>query len=68
METCIGVGLDGSSVMISDNIDAVKETHNTAINEIMTPCYTHKLDLIISPSGKVATIGKHTWLIKENIR
>lgn len=65
LEKCVGIGTDGCTVMISDNMGAVREIQNTAKNAIRTPCYNHKLNLSISQCAKITSIEKTVCLMKE---
>lgn len=64
LESCVGVGTDGCSVMLG-NIGAVKEVQKDAKNALMTPCYFHKLNLSLSVSSKIQIIENASAVMKE---
>lgn len=65
LENCVGLGTDGCSVMTGDNSGAVKKIQTEAVNALMTPCFSHKLNNSISQSSTVPVIKKVVGVITE---
>ncbi|KAJ8879021.1 hypothetical protein PR048_019627 [Dryococelus australis] len=63
-DDCVGFGTDGCSVMISEK-GAVKEIQKEASNAVMTHCYSHKLNNVISQSSKDKIIENTVDVMKE---
>ena len=64
---CIGIGTDGCSVMISEQLGAVREIRNLAKNAFRCPCFNHAINLSISKSSNVSSIRNSIGIIKEII-
>lgn len=64
---CIGIGTDGCSMMISEQIGAVKEIQKVAINAFRCPCFSHALNLTISRASTVRSIRNSIGTVKEVI-
>ncbi|KAJ8870040.1 hypothetical protein PR048_029051 [Dryococelus australis] len=67
LDGCVGIGTDGRSVMISEKGALKKEIQKEASNAVMTPCYSHKLNNVISQSSKVKNIENTVDVMKEVI-
>lgn len=67
LETCVGIGTDTCSVMLSDQKGAVSEIQKILKNAIKCPCYNHSLNLSISKTSNVQSIRNAVGTIKETI-
>lgn len=67
LDTCVGIGTDTCSVMLSDQKGAVSEIQKTLKAAIKSPCYNHSLNLSISRSSNIQDIRNAVGTIKETV-
>lgn len=67
LDTCVGIGTDGCSVMVSTARGAVQQIQKYAKNAIHCPCSNHALNLSISKSSTVQYVRNCIGVIKEVI-
>lgn len=67
LDTCVGIGTDTCSVMLSDQQGAVSEMKKTLRAAIKSPCYNHSLNLSISRSSNIQDIRNAVGTMKESI-
>lgn len=67
LESCVGIGTDGCSVMTSQLRGAVQRIQKFCINAVHSPCLNHALNLSISKSSDVLHVRNTMGIIKEVI-
>lgn len=67
LENCVGITTDGCSVMILEICGAFVNVQSEAMNAVYCPCYNHKLNLSISKSSTVQTMGNTIAIMKKVI-
>ncbi|XP_063794593.1 52 kDa repressor of the inhibitor of the protein kinase-like [Pseudophryne corroboree] len=62
---CVGIGTDGCSLMISEQLGAVAEIQKEAKYATRCPCFNHALNLSMSKTSSVQSVRNSIGIIKE---
>jgi hypothetical protein len=62
---CVGIGTDGCSMMLSEQLGAVAVIKKEAKNAKRCPCFNHALNLSMSETSSVQSIRNSVGVIKE---
>jgi hypothetical protein len=65
LNTCVGIGTDGCSLMTSEMCGAVVEIIKSSPNACRCPCYNQSLNISISKSSKIQSIRNLVGIVKE---